>query len=123
MSAGEDKSQYAPSFHHKGEASNADRFKRPMPKFAQFKDVESARPKWDEGSNWDFSQTRKPDWKIGSGANDDTWKDKKHVDWDPNDPKRDSLDNYTLMISGIVPRPIGFVSTLCENGNDESIYF
>ena len=114
----ENKSKYAPSFHHyKTTPSNEQRYKRPMPKFAAFKDIEATRPKWDEGSHWDFAQTRKPEWKIGSGSNDGTWEGKKHVEWDPNDPKRDSLDNYTLMISGIVPRPIGFVSSLSADGS------
>lgn len=35
-----------------------------------FKEVEAARPDWDESKHWAFHKTRKPDWKLGEGAND-----------------------------------------------------
>lgn len=35
-----------------------------------FKEVEASRPVWNESSTWEYHQTRKPDWKLGDGAND-----------------------------------------------------
>lgn len=35
-----------------------------------FKSVEGSRPDWDENAKWEYSKTRKPDWKLGDGAND-----------------------------------------------------
>lgn len=35
-----------------------------------FKKVEASRPDWDESKKWEYSKTRKPDWKLGDGAND-----------------------------------------------------
>ncbi|KAI1430566.1 FMN-binding split barrel, partial [Xylaria sp. CBS 124048] len=41
---------------------------------------------------------------------------KKHILIDPYEPGRPSTSNYKLLISGITPRPIGFVST--RSGSD-----
>jgi len=35
-----------------------------------------------------LTQTQRPDWKVGEGANNDEWKQHKTVELDPNDPKR-----------------------------------
>lgn len=35
-----------------------------------FKKVEASRPKWDEERKWTYTQTRRPEWKLGDGAND-----------------------------------------------------
>lgn len=53
-------------------------------------------------------------WKIGSGARDEEWKKHAKVAIDPKE--RTKAENYFLLSSAIVPRPIGFVSTIKENG-------
>lgn len=35
-----------------------------------FKSVEASRPDWNETEEWTYHKTRKPDWKLGDGAND-----------------------------------------------------
>ncbi|KAF2166618.1 hypothetical protein M409DRAFT_66616 [Zasmidium cellare ATCC 36951] len=58
-----------------------------------------------------------PDWKYGQGATDNgSSLTKKHIEIDPYAPGRPMFHNYTLLISGIVPRPIGLTSTLSKDG-------
>lgn len=58
-----------------------------------------------------------PDWIYGQGATDSGESlPKKHIEIDPFAPNRRMFDNYTLLISGIVPRPIGLTSTLSTDG-------
>lgn len=77
-----------------------------------FKKVESERQPWNHSLKWNIKQTFKPDWKYGDGANDggESLK-KKHVEIDPYEEGRPAVSNYKLLISGIIPRPIGFIST------------
>jgi len=44
-----------------------------------------------EEAAWHLTQTQRPDWKVGEGANNEEWKQHKTVELDPNDPKRVSL--------------------------------
>ena len=82
-----------------------------------FKKVEAARPDWAEKPEWHFYKTKQPRWKLGQGANDGGESlHKKHVEIDPYEEGRPSVFNYKLLISGIVPRPIGFISTQSEDG-------
>lgn len=82
-----------------------------------FDKVQNSRPDWSEDSNFHFAKTRKPDWKLGDGANDGgQHATQKHVEIDPYEEGRPAVFNYKLLISGIIPRPIGFVSTISEDG-------
>ncbi|KAI2621881.1 FMN-binding split barrel [Xylaria nigripes] len=71
-----------------------------MSKHPDFKTVEASRPDW-KTSGFRVTKTADPDWKPGQGVNhlDMNGSAKKHVLIKP------------LLISGITPRPIGFVST------------
>lgn len=76
---------------------------------ADFGKVQASRPDWYEQEAWSFTKTRKPDWKLGDGANDGGESlQKEHVEIDPYADGRPSVFNYKLLISAIVPRPIGF---------------
>jgi hypothetical protein len=83
-----------------------------------FKKVEASRPAW-SSSTLTFHQTAKPDWKLGDGGNDggESLK-KKHVEIDPYEEGRPATFNYKLLISAIVPRPVGFMGTISKDGND-----
>ncbi len=82
-----------------------------------FKRVETSRPEWSDASQWHFTKTKQPGWKLGQGANDDgECLKKKHIEIDPYEEGRPATFNYKLLISGIIPRPIGFVSTRSEDG-------
>jgi flavin reductase (DIM6/NTAB) family NADH-FMN oxidoreductase RutF len=87
-----------------------------MHRHPPFAYVEASRPPWHENVGPTFTRTRKPDWKPGAGANDRSFDDKQHVEIDPYAPGRSSGLNYKLLISAIVPRPIGFMSTISKDG-------
>ena len=88
--------------------------RNPHPDFSK---VESSRPDWDVKNEWHFTKTKQPEWKLGQGANDHGESLKKaHVEIDPYEEGRPAVFNYKLLISGIIPRPIGFVSTRSEDG-------
>ena len=87
-----------------------------------FQKVQASRPDWTEKSDWQFTKTKQPGWKLGQGANDGGESlQKKHVEIDPYDKGRPAVFNYKLLISGIVPRPIGFISTQSEDGQPPSL--
>ncbi|KAI0180208.1 hypothetical protein GGR52DRAFT_568958 [Hypoxylon sp. FL1284] len=84
-----------------------------------FKKVEASRPAWDAQAAFRYTQTASPSWAFGDGANgtrEAGAADRKHVCIDPYAPGRPAAFNYKLLISGIVPRPIGFVSSRSADG-------
>ncbi|KAI0480188.1 hypothetical protein GGR56DRAFT_258406 [Xylariaceae sp. FL0804] len=96
-----------------------------MSKHAPFKEVEASRPDWDRGAGFAYTKTADPSWTYGQGANSlpssssDSSSDgtvPKHVAIDPYEDGRPAGFNYKLLISGVVPRPIGFVSTVSADG-------
>lgn len=105
-----------------------------------FTQVQASRPDWEEERGWRYTKTRDPTWKFGDGAgtahgkqhangetttsNDSaTGKgtEKNHVAIDPYGATRSPVQNYKLLISGIVPRPIGFVSTRSLDGTSTNL--
>jgi hypothetical protein len=86
-----------------------------------FKTVEASRPDWDTGSAWRYTKTREPGWQWGQGGNDGGASlEKSHVEINPYAEGRQSVYNYKLLISGIVPRPIGLLSTISADGQDST---
>lgn len=79
-------------------------------------EVEAERPAFPADSEWKFSKTPNPQWKRGTGASDTEWKNHKKVSFDPYAEGRTLVDNYKTLISGVVPRPVGFVSTVSKDG-------
>jgi len=89
---------------------------------SDFKKTEACRPDWDEDTTFTLCQTKKPNWHWGDGATDDgACLKKDHIEINPADPERSALSNYKLLISSIIPRPIGFVSTLSEDGRSSNL--
>jgi len=89
-----------------------------------FKEVEASRPTWREpqGDPFPFTQTRNPAWRAGDGANDSGASLKhSHISIDPYAPDRPATFNYKLLISAIVPRPVGFVSTRSADGSSTNL--
>jgi len=87
-----------------------------------FKSVESQRAPFDKTIKWNIKQTVKPDWKFGDGANDGgECLKKEHVSIDPYEEGRPAIFNYKLLISGITPRPIGFISTVSKDGKSTNL--
>lgn len=86
-----------------------------------FNKVQASRPDWNESQQWHFTKTRDPAWTYGSGANDKAGSEKSHVSIDPYAEGRPPVSNYKLLISGIVPRPIGFLSTRSKDGSSTNL--
>ncbi|TAQ85690.1 hypothetical protein B7494_g5986 [Chlorociboria aeruginascens] len=87
-----------------------------------FKKVEASRAPWDKSLAWNMKQTPDPNWKYGQGGNDGGASLKiPHIEIDPYEEGRASVDNYKLLISGIIPRPIGFISTRSKDGSSTNL--
>ncbi|EQK98404.1 FMN-binding split barrel [Ophiocordyceps sinensis CO18] len=102
-----------------------------------FKKVEASRPAWDDASRFRFTRTVDPDWTFGDGANrlhkqpsaspsaaaSGPERSGTHVAIDPYAPGRPGAFNYKLLISGIVPRPVAFLSTRggADGGIDDAV--
>ncbi|OAL21426.1 hypothetical protein AYO20_11363 [Fonsecaea nubica] len=87
-----------------------------------FKEVEKSRPDFDHAAQFTVTKTRSPSWNWGTGATDGgACLDKQHVEVDPNEPGRPAHNNYKLLISAIVPRPIGFIGTRNVDGNTQNL--
>ncbi|PGH28247.1 hypothetical protein AJ80_00138 [Polytolypa hystricis UAMH7299] len=87
-----------------------------------FAEVEASRPDFDHSARVTFTKSPNPTWKRGDGANDNgTSLTKNHVEIDPYENGRPANFNYKLMISGIVPRPVGFISTISKDGTSTNL--
>lgn len=106
---------------HRRPFTMGDSFKRNP--HGDFKKVEASRPEWDASKSLRYTQTAKPDWKFGDGANglDDKSTSAAHVAIDPYEEGRPAGFNYKLLISSIIPRPIAFVSTRSADGKTANL--
>ncbi|KAF2466460.1 flavo protein-like protein oxygenase [Lindgomyces ingoldianus] len=86
-----------------------------------FKKVEASRPLFNTSHQWHFTQAPKPNWKPGDGPNDSSVLSIPHREIDPYAEGRPAVHNYKLLISGIVPRPVGFVSTISGDGKSTNL--
>ncbi|KAG8166150.1 hypothetical protein KVR01_004702 [Diaporthe batatas] len=90
-----------------------------------FKKVEASRPAWTrDPDGFKYTQTAEPSWQFGSGANHLAAHEhgqKQHVTIDPFAEGRAPVNNYKLLISAVVPRPIAFVSTVSPDGKTTNL--
>ncbi|KAH6677714.1 hypothetical protein B0J14DRAFT_584995 [Halenospora varia] len=85
-----------------------------------FATVEASRPDYNPEAVWIPSKTPNSSWKPGDGASREGW-DKKSIAIDPHSPGRTVNQNYKLMISSTVPRPIALVSTVSADGTCKNL--
>ena len=105
-----------PSAHEQRMDSEKHVQRNPHPDFAK---VQASRPDWNVDREWNITKTKEPNWKLGQGGNDGGESLKKnHVEINPYEEGRPAVSNYKLLISGIVPRPIGFLSTYSKHGTE-----
>lgn len=103
-----------PSAHEQRMDSEKHVQRNPHPDFAK---VQASRPDWHTDRGWTITKTKEPNWKLGQGGNDGGESLKKnHVEINPYEEGRPAVSNYKLLISGIIPRPIGFLSTRSKDG-------
>jgi flavin reductase (DIM6/NTAB) family NADH-FMN oxidoreductase RutF len=63
-----------------------------------------------------LTKTPTPGWIPGTGASDESWRQHAARTIDPNGAGRATIQNYKLMISTTIPRPIALVSTTSSTG-------
>ena len=106
--------EHDPSAHEQRLDNEKTVGRNPHPDFGK---VQAAREDWREERSWNVTRTRNPEWQLGDGANDGGESLKKeHVEIDPYAEGRPAIWNYKLLISGFIPRPIGFISTRSKDG-------
>ncbi|KAI1877729.1 hypothetical protein JX265_003737 [Neoarthrinium moseri] len=106
-----------------GAKSSAEAKYKIIDRVANFKETEAQRPDFDY-SNAPIPVTKSPnpDWEYGSGVRQDaTARDAAHREIDPYAADRPMVSNYRLLVSGIAPRPVGFLSTVSADGQSKNL--
>lgn len=88
---------------------------------SNFDAVEASRPDYDTTKTWTPSKTPNSTWKPGDGSSRDDWQKRSLVKIDPTSPSRTINQNYKLMISSTVPRPIALISTTSVDGQRRNL--
>ncbi|KAH7155819.1 hypothetical protein B0J13DRAFT_234647 [Dactylonectria estremocensis] len=96
-------------------------------RFDKFEHVVAQRPDFDHSTS-PIKVTKSPDstWSFGDGVRNNSplaieSTAKAHREIDPYSEDRSVVQNYRLLISGIAPRPIGFISTLSADGKTKNL--
>ncbi|KAF2019877.1 hypothetical protein BU24DRAFT_128332 [Aaosphaeria arxii CBS 175.79] len=81
-----------------------------------FEQTQSTRPDFDHSKkSIEVTKHPNPDWQYSDGIGSYEAAS-RHVEVDPYASDRPMINNYRLLIAGIAPRPIGFVSTMSKDG-------
>jgi flavin reductase (DIM6/NTAB) family NADH-FMN oxidoreductase RutF len=83
---------------------------------ADWSQVEASRPPYSGSDIWSLSKTPVPTWQAGDGASSEIWEKLRRLEIRPYDDDRTTVQNYKLMISTTVPRPIALVTTVSLDG-------
>ncbi|WWC68396.1 uncharacterized protein I206_102322 [Kwoniella pini CBS 10737] len=92
-----------------------------MHKHRPFKDVEAERPDFEQSYKPHFTKVPEPNFVPGQGLNSLPYSKEHEAKQDgfrsiiPENEDKSNI--YKLMISGVTPRPIAFVSTLGDDGH------
>lgn len=91
-------------------------------RYQKFKETQASRPNFDHcNTPIPVTKSPNPDWQYGQGVPQyEASTQPEHREIDPYAPERAMISNYRLLISGIVPRPIGFLSTISKAAADGS---
>jgi flavin reductase (DIM6/NTAB) family NADH-FMN oxidoreductase RutF len=82
-----------------------------------FEETQALRPDFDHSKRIEVTKSPFPHWKYGDGIPDDGASlAQQHHEIDPYAADRPMINNYRLLVSGIAPRPIGFISTVSSKG-------
>jgi hypothetical protein len=85
--------------------------------FGNFAETEAKLPDFDHAKPIEVTKSPYPEWKYGEGVPDNGASlAQKHHEIDPYAPARPMINNYRLLVSGIAPRPVGFLSTINSQG-------
>ncbi|OQE22879.1 hypothetical protein PENFLA_c012G03351 [Penicillium flavigenum] len=82
-----------------------------------FDEIQAKRPDFDHSKPIEVTKSPNPNWEYGQGVPDNGASlVQKHREIDPYASDRPMINNYRLLISGIAPRPVGFLSTVNSKG-------
>lgn len=81
-----------------------------------FDEVQANRPDFDHSKLIEVTKSPNPNWEYGQGV-PGTNLTQKHHEIDPYASDRPMINNYRLLVSGIAPRPVGFLSTVNAKGD------
>ncbi|KAJ5195863.1 hypothetical protein N7449_006342 [Penicillium cf. viridicatum] len=82
-----------------------------------FDEIQSERPDFDHSKPIKVTKSPTPSWEYGQGVpNNGASLAQKHHEIDPYASDRPMINNYRLLVSGIAPRPVGFLSTVNSKG-------
>lgn len=88
---------------------------------ADFAEKQARRPDFDHsGTPIEVTKQPNPRWQYGGGAMGYD-ASLKHKEVDPYAEDRPMINNYKLLVSGIAPRPIGFISTVSADGQTKNL--
>ncbi|KAJ5650454.1 uncharacterized protein N7484_004177 [Penicillium longicatenatum] len=84
---------------------------------SSFAEIEINRQDFDHEKPIEVTKSPFPNWNYGDGVPDNGASlIQKHHEIDPYASTRPMINNYRLLVSGIAPRPVGFISTVNEKG-------
>jgi flavin reductase (DIM6/NTAB) family NADH-FMN oxidoreductase RutF len=84
---------------------------------SNFAEIEINRQDFDHEKPIEVTKSPYPNWNYGDGVPDNGASlIQKHHEIDPYASTRPMINNYRLLVSGIAPRPVGFISTVNEKG-------
>lgn len=89
-----------------------------------FEETVANRPDFDHsGTPIEITKSPDPTWSFGKGvrASHSHDAEKVHQEIDPYSSDRSIAQNYRLLVSGIAPRPIGFISTMSADGKTKNL--
>jgi flavin reductase (DIM6/NTAB) family NADH-FMN oxidoreductase RutF len=82
-----------------------------------FDEIQAKRAEFDHSKPIEVTKSPNPNWEYGQGVPDNGASlAQKHHEIDPYASDRPMINNYRLLVSGIAPRPIGFISTVNSKG-------
>lgn len=91
-------------------------------KIADFEERQSLRPDFEPDRKIEVTKHPDPSWKYGQGVRSPAASaSASHREIDPYAADRPMVHNYRLLVSGITPRPVGFISTLSGDGKSKNL--
>lgn len=89
-------------------------------KVADFQKTQASRPDFDRCKKIEVTKHPNPEWTYGQGVQTHD-ASLNHREIDPYDSDRPMVNNYRLLVAGIAPRPVGFVSTISGDGKSKNL--
>lgn len=94
-----------------------------VPTIRDFDKIQANRPDFEPRRPIEVTKHPDPGWQYGEGVKgrDAVSAAAKHTEVDPYADGRPTASNYGLLVSGIAPRPVGFISTLSGDGQTKNL--